>query len=1233
MTRYFALLLWLAFASTVLGQTITRQNLGSILGFENGSPGAFPKGWGSIGPASTIVIDDSVVHSGKYSARVERDSSTPETFSGVSISIPIDFAGEKIEWHGFLKTENVNGFVALYLREDGDTPSIAFATLQGLNLNGTRDWTEYSVSIPIVREGKQLHFGFLLSGTGKAWVDDLRLLVDGKPVAQAGNRLTVLDTDREFDAGSRIMLTNLTNAQIKNLAMLAKVWGFLKYHHPAVTGGFYHWDYELFRILPRVLGAADGAAASAEISNWITALGTVEPCIDCVTLDANNLYLAPDLDWIAEESTLGAELSAALLYIHRNRNRTVKQFYVSLSPSVANPVFENELAYGGLKLPDSGYQLLGLFRFWNIVQYFYPGRDIMADDPGNSPNYWSNVLDESISGIALAQDAKSYQQELMKFIAKTHDTHANLWSSIDARPPIGSCQLPVDIRFVEGRPLVLRHTSATAGPASGLLPGDLIEQLDGAAIEDLIKQWKPFYITSNESGLLHYVGLYMTRGTCGPTAVAVRRGKTSLNVTSSRVPVNSLDFSASNTHDLPGDAFQIISDQIAYLKLSSVTAAESVNYIQAAAGTKGLIIDIRNYPSEYVVYALGQLLVSKPTDFVRFTYPDVMNPGALHWMDPIVLTPQQPHYSGKVAILVDEVTLSSAEYHAMAFRTAPGATVIGSTTAGADGDVSAVPLPGGFRSGISGLGVFYPDKRATQRIGIIPDIVVRPTIEGIRAGRDELIERAIQILSPESTLEVSLTPGANVASTVGSAGPLQTGYAKLDVNLGSAPYATAVFSARQSGVTFSEAGIPASASTTRARIFIDYRSAVPALPGHPEAGTVDVNTGIAIVNQGSSTSNVTYTLRDSNGYTLSTGHGTVKAGNYLACFIDQLKDKAAADFTFPSDFQSAVRFGSLEIAGDYPLSILALRGTTNQRNEFLVTTTPISDLTLPLSSSAVQFPQFADGGGYTTSLILMNTSSSAETGLFQIMDKDGKPFIVNQAGGEAGFSFKYSIPPGGVFHFQTDGFPDETKAGWVKLSPDAGTASPIGSGVFGYNPAKVLVSESGVPSAVPTTHAHIYMDLSNRHNTGLAIANVGNVTAEIRINAYEKDGATAAGASEGTLSLPADGYTAGFADQFIAGLPEGFTGLLDIRSATPFAALTLRSLTNERNEFLMTTFPIADQIVPAPLPIIFPQIADGGGYTTRFFFFSQGETSSATLSFWDEAGSLLAIGSGNKVFP
>ncbi len=98
-------------------------------------------------------------------------------------------------------------------------------------------------------------------------------------------------------------------------------------------------------------------------------------------------------------------------------------------------------------------------------------------------------------------------------------------------------------------------------------------------------------------------------------------------------------------------------------------------------------------------------------------------------------------------IIVNETTQSQAEYTTMAFRVAPNVKVIGSTTAGADGNVSQFNLPGGITTMISGLGVYYPDGKETQRVGIIPDIEVKPSIKGIKDGKDELLEKAREIIN------------------------------------------------------------------------------------------------------------------------------------------------------------------------------------------------------------------------------------------------------------------------------------------------------------------------------------------------------------------------------------------------------------------------------------------------------------------------------------------------------
>jgi Peptidase family S41 len=659
------------------------SDLSAALTFEAEHLGSQPRGWGG-GPPGTISVDGENVHGGRWSVRLERDANSAGRFSTITKSIPIDFTGSQIEWRGFLRVDNVSEFAGLWMRQDGDSPGLAFENMQQRQVKNTEGWVEFSITLPLHPNAKQLFFGVLIGGTGKAWADDLRLLVDGRPIELATKverPRTPLDFDNEFNAGSRIAISALTPVQIENLALLARVWGFLKYHHPDVTSGKLHWDYELFRIIPKVLAARDGATATSTLSTWIRGLGDVRTCTRCMTLSPDELHLSPSLDWIDDERALGRELATLLRSIHRNRTGG-QQFYVAMTPGVGNPIFQHEPDYPKATFPDAGYQLLALFRFWNIVEYWYPNRDILDRD-------WNDVLIEFIPRFARANDKSQYERELVELIGAITDTHANLWSlPQQSRPPVGSCQLPVIVRFIEDQAVVTGYSDNVAGAATGLTAGDVIETLDDVPVRDLVKRWAPYYPASNEAARLRDIARGVTRGECSDVRLGVNRNGRPVPITAGRLPLTG-NQTAGATHDRPGDTFQLLSSDVAYLKLSSIAVKDVVGYVERAKGTKGLVIDIRNYPSEFVVFALGSLLVDGATPFARFTIGDLDNPGAFRWTPPLTLDPRTPHYPGRVVVLVDETSLSQAEYTSMAFRAA-GARVVGSTTAGADGNVSPI---------------------------------------------------------------------------------------------------------------------------------------------------------------------------------------------------------------------------------------------------------------------------------------------------------------------------------------------------------------------------------------------------------------------------------------------------------------------------------------------------------------------------------------------------------------
>jgi hypothetical protein len=225
---------------------------------------------------------------------------------------------------------------------------------------------------------------------------------------------------------------------------------------------------------------------------------------------------------------------------------------------------------------------------------------------------------------------------------------------------------------------------------------------------------------------------------------------------------------------------------------------------------------------------------------------------------------------------------------------------------------------------------------------------------------------------------ISLSSGGSVSNaTPGTAATTTAGYAQVTVKMGVMPYATAVFSLKQNGYTVSETGVPASPPVQNARVFVDYRPVVSA-----GTGTISINTGVAIANVSSASATVNFTLRDSAGDMLASGQSSLATGVHVAKFVDQLS-QIAPNFALPASFSGT---GSLEVASSQPVSIVTLLLTVNQRGETLMTTTPVANLSAPATAAPLLFPQFAEGGGYTTSVLLLNTSSSGETGTIALFD-------------------------------------------------------------------------------------------------------------------------------------------------------------------------------------------------------------------------------------------------------
>lgn len=701
-----------------------------------------PNNWFQWGKGYNLVSDTIIKYTGINAVRIEPLSNKPlNSFGCVAYKIPAIYIGQEIELKAYLKFENIeDGSVGLLLRIDGESGVLQFDNMQQKNINGSSDWAQYTIKLPYPSETKNIFIGAIHNGKGQLWADDFELLIDGKDIKEVKRKKIKVyeaEKDHEFDKVSKIDSIEITKQKIENIALLAKIWGFLKYYHPNIAKGDYNWDYELFRILSEYNNVKSINERDKILLRWVKSFGEFEIGRNSTKTEAE-IKMKPDLDWITSPD-LNKELVRQLTKI-RNAKRTGEHYYIKLIPSIGNPEFRNENSYGQMKFPDTGYRLLSLFRYWSIIQYYFPYKYLIEED-------WKEVLEEFIPKFINTKNELEYKLTILELIARVHDTHANIWGWDNTlQKNKGLKYTPLKIRFVENKAVVSSYHNEELGKESGLFKGDIIAKINNQTVDDIIKGELKYSPASNYTTQLRNIGRNLLRTNDSIIVVDyVHEGKsqtTKLKTYSS----NKINIFK---NDLRRDTcFKYINKDIAYLYLGTIKSKYLPQIMEEIKDTKGLVIDLRCYPSEFVVFSLGGYLMPTSKEFVKFSKSRITAPGFFAMTKSTKVGYKNDNwYKGKLIILINEMTQSQAEYTTMAFRVAPTATIIGSTTAGADGNVSKFYLPGGIMTMISGIGVYYPDGRETQRIGIVPDIELKPTIEGIKRGKDEVLEKAIEIIN------------------------------------------------------------------------------------------------------------------------------------------------------------------------------------------------------------------------------------------------------------------------------------------------------------------------------------------------------------------------------------------------------------------------------------------------------------------------------------------------------
>lgn len=401
-------------------------------------------------------------------------------------------------------------------------------------------------------------------------------------------------------------------------------------------------------------------------------------------------------------------------------------------------------------LPPREYRLLGLFRFWNVIERFYPYKDLL-DRP------WDEVLPRFIPKLADADDPLAYALAVNEMVAQIQDTHGFVQNPVFSQH-VGSSHPSFLAEFVEDELVVTWIPGAPKDGDGGerIAVGDVVTAVDGEAIAERRERLAPYVSASTPQALRWRLGPMMLSGEEETVA--------SLTVVTGDGEPRTVDVARDSNRwqldrerrESSGEVYRLLPEGYGYADLSRLEPREVKAVFETFRQAAAIILDLRGYPKG-TAWTITPWLADESRVAARFRRPTYLccetDPNLDATWDyrfeqkfPTGGTPWR--YEGRLVVLIDARAISQSEHTCLFFESAyRDVTFVGSPTNGANGDVTGLTLPGNMWVSFTGHDVRHADGRQLQRVGIQPDVFVEPTIEGIRAGRDEVLEAAIEFLS------------------------------------------------------------------------------------------------------------------------------------------------------------------------------------------------------------------------------------------------------------------------------------------------------------------------------------------------------------------------------------------------------------------------------------------------------------------------------------------------------
>jgi len=735
----------LLLVATIDFRAVAQQTGPANLDFENGTPGQAAFSWyvppQQPGVSTRLSTDDR--RRGMQSVVLTREATAPPNVA-VNVWQEFDattYRGRRVRFRLAVKTDTPTARAQMWMRVEGaaapgGTPPVAFLDNMDDRPISRQEWGDYEIVADVPANASKIALGFFVVGAGKAWADD-----------------GVFETLGRAESRPPEAPRMVTRRGMLNLLAFTRLLGVVRYFHPSDEAARADWDGFAIAGMRAVESSADAAALTRQLEVLFKPIAPTVLIVQAGTLPRSE---PPSTDggvklltWrhaglgtsaspapyrservpATEPATMDIELGGGVsvrlpLTVAADSTGTLPHGTAAPAADVPQPT---RLRFSAV---DRAVRLASVALAWNALQHFYPYFDVVKTD-------WSASLRAALQEAATDRDAAEFTGTLKRMVAALHDGQARVFTGNDADSPYVPS---IAIDWIEDK-LVVTY----ADPASGVAAGDVVIAVDGTpaplaleGTEELISGATPQWI----------------RGRAVQEILAGTKGaQVKLRIDRMAAPGAPAEVSLPRTTQGFASPPRLeklteLEPGILYLDLTRLTDADLSAALPKLSAAKGLVYDARGAQLLTGPDALFSNLATDSLASPQWHVPQVVRPDREQLTfargDEWRVAPRQPQITGKRAFLSDSHAIGYAETVLGIVENYRLGEIVGGPTAGTNGTTNRFRVPGDFTIVFTGTKALKQNGAQHHGVGTQPTIAVSRTRAGVAAGRDELLERALQ---------------------------------------------------------------------------------------------------------------------------------------------------------------------------------------------------------------------------------------------------------------------------------------------------------------------------------------------------------------------------------------------------------------------------------------------------------------------------------------------------------